>query len=367
MKTRDMKAQEALAMSAKAATLWQRLNDKDPLVSAHLFMGHISHTIAYINSISSKPITSVEEFINNLRQPICEWLPVPDAFTLINRFGVTEFAEDIVSESSGNLIDELNQKQIKDAKDRLASMPDGDLHYTRFRKGLIENPVAQPKSIHSFLNITGCNFRDLYEPLPSNVLLDGTSDYFPCPRCKWPMQIKKGEIVRCASNQCVKEGAHYSLSKGKLSSLGALPAPASEDGVSCYRLVRGIWRHTVLSGLSELELANKLEQLPGVTVVMWPFVDEFDLEVTYDSGDSMAKHTWRVDVKDWSRESRLAANIQGHSHYQELCYVIPDYRRKQLKYLEERFKSSPMITFHTSSKFVQMVKKYIKRLSNEPF
>jgi hypothetical protein len=100
------------------------------------------------------------------------------------------------------------------------------------------------------------------------------------------------------------------------------------------RLRRGAWRYTLLPGLAELDLARRLEAVPGASVELWPQRDRYDLLIR------LAGSEWRVDVKDWTDGGSLAESLRQRPVSGEAWIVVPDNRKHQVGLLEERCSQS---------------------------
>lgn len=131
--------------------------------------------------------------------------------------------------------------------------------------------------------------------------------------------------------------------------LGPLKAPTPIPCDAHCALLPGIWRYTVLPGLEELDLAARLEQIPGVRVELWPYVDAYDLDVRL--GDA----SWRVDVKDHAFANGLARHLVARPTLETTWIVVPDARRDQVALLRRGVPSDAGYRFASSSDFVRRV------------
>jgi hypothetical protein len=96
----------------------------------------------------------------------------------------------------------------------------------------------------------------------------------------------------------------------------------------CLR--RGIWRYTVLPGLIEIELQDRLERHDNVQTTLWPKLDAYDLRV--DTPDE----SYQVDVKDWTLPRYSIRRLPTRSPDQPTMHiVVPDERADHLTSLNQ--------------------------------
>jgi hypothetical protein len=115
------------------------------------------------------------------------------------------------------------------------------------------------------------------------------------------------------------------------------------------RLHRGAWRYTLQPGLVELDLYTRLRRMPGVSVELWPELDNYDLRLRTRGS------TWLVDVKDWSCAPALAKHFLRNDRTEILYVVLPNWRSDQLVVLKDRCQRLNL-RFFTVKKFVVMVR-----------
>jgi hypothetical protein len=119
------------------------------------------------------------------------------------------------------------------------------------------------------------------------------------------------------------------------------------DGLVCLR--RGIWRYTVLPGLIEVELHDRLEQKSDVEVTLWPELDAYDLRV--DTPDE----SYQVDVKDWTLPRYSIRRLPPRPPDQPTMHVVvPDERADHLSTLGEA-DQPPGYHVQTMTQFVDRV------------
>ena len=99
-----------------------------------------------------------------------------------------------------------------------------------------------------------------------------------------------------------------------------------------------------------MDLKRRLDQLNGVSVTLWPNLDQYDLLIQI--GESQLK----IDVKDWSNAFALAKAISNDRNTESLIYVVPDDRRQQVKILQERCSDLKHLQFMSVCQLLKMVK-----------
>ena len=344
---------------AHAAVSWHETLNKSSSASVILAMTKISFAMSLVKDlqIQVEPFESAADFIDLISKPINQWLPIDTDSVLWDVFGITGYAEDIVSEnySAG----EVEQKVVKTAKDYLSRKTNGQTLYVKFRSTLIESPILSFQNAQKAIMPTGLALQDVYEPLPANTILSKENLCFPCPNCGWPMKLDK-ETVQCSNQQCIELGAKFRLENHELRPLGSLCPPKALSNNNLWRVKRGIWRYTLLPGLTELRLKAELEKLQSIKVELWPFMDRYDLQITYgDKKNPLSYQQWHVDVKDWSSPVGLAKRLKDEMHDEHIIFVVPDDKSNQVKYLKEYFGNSSKYQFHTCSSFTKVVKSHI--------
>ena len=100
----------------------------------------------------------------------------------------------------------------------------------------------------------------------------------------------------------------------------------------------GLHRRVCIPGLPEVELYDWCEKQravhPGllVSVILWPGVDRYDLQLCFCDGE-----VWAVDVKDYADPIALYRKLHEHEHSADIFdlgtlkwtqgfYAIPQYR-----------------------------------------
>jgi hypothetical protein len=234
----------------------------------------------------------------------------------------------------------------------LLGRADGAAAYTAFRRFLVEHAHAESSAAAAAAQSVGVEFAQVYSHIaPAAVIARGKqSEFYPCPRCRWPMHVH-GTLVSChRSETCLAAGARFDLSEASLVGLGALPPPSPVLAQGKAALRPGIWRFTVLPGLEELDLERRLAAIDGATVMLWPFVDAYDLDVR------RGEARWRIDVKDHSSAVSLARHLNDRQVTETTWIVVPDRREAQIPVLERLVARDAGYRFASSSEIVRRVK-----------
>ncbi|MGW2087557.1 restriction endonuclease-related protein [Streptomyces sp. NPDC001880] len=170
-----------------------------------------------------------------------------------------------------------------------------------------------------------------YVPIPADQVFRGRC-WWPCPVCQWPMHVD-GEQVRCRfplHNAAYFVRADSAKGRPMLQrrdgGVHRQPAarPFHREGPKRSMCVEtAVWRHIVISGVSEIYLFERLEAFKerGVEVQLWPGKDRYDLLVRVPATG------WelRIDVKDYGCAVSLADQLRRKPPAARII-VIPDYR-----------------------------------------
>src|SRR5271157_414092 len=296
------------------------------------------------------PARTLTDFLRLLKTPVEEWLGGSGG-PLVQEVGVlTEFALDIIDEAGGADAEaEVVQARVGGTQATFADRDNGDEEYRLFRRFLIEHATATVDEALDGLRAASLAPPDLFEEIPPSCHPVGPKAVcYPCPRCRWPMRFLD-DIVQCASKVCQSEGARFLKNRGGLSAVGTMEPLESVQAAGRLRLRRAVWRYTLQPGLVELDLAARLERIPGVEVVLWPERDRYDLDVR--AGEA----SWAVDVKDWSIAAKLAYYFHRHDPSERLFIVLPEWRRDHIAVLKDRCRH-PNLHFYTVKQFVRTVR-----------
>lgn len=232
--------------------------------------------------------------------------------------------------------------------------------YVNHRTNLVKHPVvtdAEKKKLH--LPVRANSF---YEPIAQSAQYRGW--WFPCPACRWPMQVSvsrpasRAQVsVRCLYPWHADTGACYSfgattgsrapvlhpdfecrLPEGRFARLwtGATPDPVEPLPVEGYQaLKRPVWRYTTIAGLPELRLHEELVLgLEGTEFMaeLWPGGDRYDHDVTR-AGSS--ESLYPADLKDYTWVNHLITKIHmdGGDRGGARWLIVPDHRKSQVQQL----------------------------------
>jgi hypothetical protein len=164
--------------------------------------------------------------------------------------------------------------------------------------------------------------------------------------------VVHADLVQCPSPACRGDGARYRR-RSDDEALLALGAAASPEPVplaaDTARLRRGVWRYTLLPGLIEVALAERLRRIENTTVELWPERDKYDLRVATDG------HMWMVDVKDWSSAPALARHLSRIEPPEPLHIVVPAQKEFQIRVLRDRCRNANFV-FCTDRQFADGVR-----------
>ncbi|MER5905154.1 hypothetical protein ABT150_34590 [Streptomyces mirabilis] len=230
--------------------------------------------------------------------------------------------------------------------------------YVHGRSSLIRTPAGSDKELRR-LNLPS-SVAEFYRPVAFDSVWDRW--WFACPVCRWPMRVTlhagrggaRTGSVRCFHRPHAAWGADFTF---KIPDLGRPPAlvplsvpvrPAGEQAVlfpdlggkmpepvpveGHKALTRGVWRWTTVPGLVEIALYDALAAR-GLSPVLWPELDAYDLHVEVGRGREAAE--FRIDVKDYTSAILLAKKVQadGGDKGGAEWLVVPDYRASSLELL----------------------------------
>lgn len=325
---------KALVLAAVTAIAWHSRDEKDA-PGGKALVKQLMLAASWVSRArrnAGKRALDMSELVDAFKEPVADWLPGGDSFALIQDGVPTPQCLDIADEFGSSPLEEVEQKVIKVAMEHLAerkARKDAASIYTEFRRFLVEHAYARRTEAIAALQKVGVNPSDAYEHIPESVkvLRGGEQRFYPCPRCGWPMKPHENQLSCYRSMACFAAGARFDFTDGKIVALGNLapPKPVSAEGNVALR--PGIWRFTVLPGLEELALANKMAAIKGAQVALWPFMDAYDLDVRRGG------HHWRIDVKNYSVASTLARHLNAHPSDKRIWIVIPDAKKAQVPVL----------------------------------
>lgn len=354
-------SESAVASAAAAALAWH-----DHSVPREVALTRVMRALALARRANEgRPPAGAnrpQEFIALFKEPLRSWIPQAQDQVLVEDGRSTTFCADVVAEFGTSPEAELVQRKVGDARATFAKRKRGDEEYTAFRSFLAKNGHARNEDAIRALVASGVPLLELFEEIPSTCRFKNGERgevYCPCPRCTWPMMIS-GSVMQCSAAQCREVGARFTLDEnGVAAPLGSKAAPQWISVVERLRLRYGAWRYTLLPGLEELSIAERVRRIAGTTVLLWPQRDQYDLHIEHGGRE------WRVDVKDWSDAGSLAASLQRHPHSAgPVCIVVPDRSVDQLPVLRERC-TDTSYRFLSARQLIAEVKKASSKKVNE--
>lgn len=346
--------EKALTLAAVAARAWCGRASNDSSTGREV-VRHLMLAASWASRARrhhALPPLGLPELVACLEQPVGEWLPRSGMFPLVEEGEPTSLCMDLADEAGASALAEVEQGVIKAVMNNLIGREDEAEAYTRFRRFLVEHAHATEGAASEATQEVGLALSRVYQRIAASsiVQVNGQDAFYPCPRCRWPMVVR-GSLVSChRSPTCLANGARFDLSEEGLVGLGRLSPPnaVAVDGMAALR--PGVWRYTVLPGLEELDLAHRLQELPGTTVVLWPNVDDYDLDVV------CGEYHWRVDVKDHSSAAGLARHLNEKPVRKQTWIVVPDVRRDQVPVLRRAVAEEANYRFASSSELVRRVR-----------
>ncbi|MDX3433894.1 hypothetical protein PV664_33980 [Streptomyces sp. ME01-18a] len=204
--------------------------------------------------------------------------------------------------------------------------------YTAHRYFVIKQPAGGERQLAELFSLAvGMRKSVRYVPIPADQVFRGKF-WWPCPVCQWPMHVDGAE-VRCrfplhnavyfVRARSAKEVPLLQPRDGSVPRQPAAKALCQEGPKRSLCVETAVWRHIVISGVSEVYLFERLEALGqrGVEVELWPDKDRYDLLVRVPATG------WelRVDVKDYGCAVSLADQLRRKPPAARVI-VIPDYR-----------------------------------------
>lgn len=207
-----------------------------------------------------------------------------------------------------------------------------EAEYTAHRYFVVKQPAGAERQLAElFSQAVGMRKSVRYVPIPADQVFRGKY-WWPCPVCQWPMHVDESQ-VRC---RFPLHNAVYfvrgdsargrPLLQRRDGGVPRQPAarPFHREGAQRSMCVEtAVWRHIVISGVSEIYLFEYLEarKEPGIEVELWPGKDRYDLLIRVPAtGWEM-----RVDVKDYACAVSLADKLRRKPPAARTI-VIPDYR-----------------------------------------
>ena len=294
----------------------------------------------------------VAELVDCFIRPSTEWLPGGPGVVLVEGGTASPICLELAEDSGTSPLAEVEQRVIETVMGNIAGRPDAAGVYRRFRRFIVEHAHARHADAVAEVGAVGVDLASVYGEVSvdARIVLRGEQQFYPCPRCRWPMRVAGAQVSCASSTTCLGAGARFTLREGALVALGPLesPSPVRCAGAAAVRV--GLWRYTVLPGLEELDLGARLEGLPGVEVTLWPHLDQYDLDVR------AGKERWRVDLKDYASAMGLARQLQARPVHEVTWVVVPDAKRGQIPVLQRLVPEEARYLFAHSSQFVREVR-----------
>lgn len=277
--------------------------------------------------------------------PLAQWpltLPLDEmgpSDTLIDGPFLTETCEEWASASS-DVEAELTENQIMERAIGICRIKNAQATYAAFRRLLIEYPVLtrdehDKHRLARVLEPLEQQFIDAFIEAPESYVVDDS--FHCCPYCGGLLQSVKGQFV-CEEKRC--------RARGRITPSRSIPAASR-----VLHLRRGLHRYVTIPGLTEIRLAERLENL-GLTVEMWPGIEAYDLRVSFPTGA-----IWALEVKDRKDPCRLAKAtkpIPDNPSWTQAFFVFPDERKEERADYKRAFENSRPPSFrqaHTKAVF----------------
>lgn len=297
-----------------------------------------------------RPIPSALELEGKLAIPLEQWLPQ----SVCADYKGALLEADIPSQLCNEMLLELDirqqseaiQARVKDVRDRCRIRVKGDDLYRAFRRFLIQHPVISANQAAEILIPLNLQLADFYEKIPAHLCESGK--VYCCPECGWPMSPLRQE-VQCDSFWCREKQSVYYRHNSQLINRSTSQTLEGEPVSERYRLRAPLWKFTLLPGLLELSLAQRIAEI-GLEVTLWPDVDRADLRINLPHG------TLDVDAKVWASPHYLAKQLAESENDAPRWIVIPDYQKAHVTMLADR--TPAHIQVFTQSDCIKELKQY---------
>lgn len=336
----DREAQRLLGLIVKAAQLNARQH-----AERHHLLRQVSALLWWLEP--ECPPRTIASLLACLSLPLEQWLD--SSFTQGYR-GALQFADEptmlchaIAMENNPRQGWELVQQTVKNVRDLCRTRPHGDDEYRMFRLFLIDHGVVDADRSLDFLIPLQVSFNSLYEPIPEHFIRAG--QVYLCPSCGWPMEISR-RAVSCGAYWCEQTVGIAQWVGEKLVSVKTSKELQGCSAKNKYRLTPALWTFTLIPGLLELRLRDRITRL-GLTAELWPDVDQADLRFTID------ERTYSLDAKVWHSTKNLGQHLAGSAPTKAVI-VIPDYQAQYVPSLKEQFDPTQIMS---ESQCLRWVKK----------
>ncbi len=349
--------EQALVQAALVAQLrGQQAAGNPDADGARRFLKAVSLAVAFRERVCrlegvDSPLAPAQ-LLDHLANPVSEWLPGGPEEPLLEGDFPSSLADELASNAGADPAAEVEQRVILTVMDNLRGRVDGVEEYSRFRRFLIENPTPLMSEARRISLSAGVELGALYEPIRQGGV-EEEPEVLTCPRCRWPLQRVGLKRLRCAAELCRQAGAQYVLREGRFIGPETGEEPTAVPAQGRVQLRYGLWRYTLIPGLAELELAQRLAAVPDVEVQLWPALDLYDLEVRYKGT------RWRVDVKDHQFVGRLWSLLKNRIPPERTFIVVPEHRSDQIGVLRRLASDEFPYVFCTLRQFVKLVEREV--------
>lgn len=250
--------------------------------------------------------------------------------------------------------DELDQSTMLELMKVCRNNPEA---YSAVRRLVIENPVIGGHQLDNFALNNLAHHLEIRDPL-EHIL---KNQIYRRIETDGPLRVCTG----CGSHLIVHNRADCGRAVCIMTGGRQHPPIFQSDGGPVMGVRPGVQRFTVLPGLSELALYDRLnslshEQNLGFRFELWPNLDRWDLLVTASDG-----RCWAADMKDWSSPYQLARAYDDKPPpippKGEVWIVFPDYRIEENRAYIDVFKDvwawdeHQSVHFGAAETFVQYV------------
>lgn len=194
---------------------------------------------------------------------------------------------------------------------RAAQAPEA---YTAFRRLLIERPTLTSTELALLgedldFGLLHETIKRSYAPMTAAYVRQGIAAL--CGGCGCVLVPVGDDRYVCQLDRCRRRPVQ----------VARVLDPAAGGGI--YQLSRPLRTFITGPGLAEIDLETELTGL-GLTPVMWPNFDAYDLGVRFPDG-----RTWAIDVKDRANPAllgRSALPLRPAPAYDRALLVVPHYR-----------------------------------------
>ncbi|WP_286901483.1 MULTISPECIES: hypothetical protein [Pseudomonas] len=276
--------------------------------------------------VAPLPLTTLKRYIMHF--PLEHWLneEARAGFTGMLQTGgaASLLCDEILMELDPAKGWEQVQAIMLQIRDLCRNREQGEQEYPVIRRFMVEHGMADIDQSLDFLVPIGVGFTALFEPIPLHSQLDG--QIYLCPSCGWPMRLDQ-QHVRCGAQWCWHHVGSFEWRDAGLVSARSTRVVEPRSVDNNYRLKTGLWKFTLVPGLLELNLLQRLTKL-GLQPTLWPGVDKADIRFVVGSEEI------EIDAKVWASSTLLCDHL-ANLPARPLWIVIPDYQASHLQSLRE--------------------------------